>query len=271
MRTKGDVSDLGLTLIVLCELQGWSLRGLSRKTGIDHKLISGYVRGTTRPTLKTMNRIAEAFELEPPSLEQLVHHCQGLRLAFERAIRQGLTGNVAAGEATPGLEQRIGSAAQEALAPFLFQWSQLAGESAARPNDRAWAEALGSKLEALPAEDQSLVVDVLLGDDRTWALAERLCLASTAAAAHRADETLRLARLALRVAEHVPGPETWRLRLLGWVEPFVANALRASGDLAAAETAYARADDRWKQGDSGDPAGLLDGARRRDLKASLLM
>lgn len=271
MQTQGGVSDLGLTLIVLCELRRWSLRRLSRETGIDHKLISGYVRGTTKPTRKTLHRIAEAFELKPASLEQLVHLCRGLRLAVERAVRQSLTGNGAAGEAPTGLEQRIGAAVLEALAPFLLQWSQLAGEPAARAEDRAWAETLWSRLEPLPAEDQSLVVDVLLGDDRTWALAERLCLASTVAAAHQPDESLRLARLALRIAEHVPGPETWRLRLLGWVEPFVANALRAKGDLAAAETAFARAADLWKQGDGGDPAGLLDGARQRDLKTPLLM
>lgn len=271
MRTKGDVSDLGLALTLLCSLRGWSLRRLSRETGIDKGMIGNYVQGTTRPTRKTLQRIAEAFEIELASFDQLVHLCQGLRLAVERATRQGRTEAAAPGEAAAGLEQRIGAAALEALAPFLVQWSQLGGDAAARPEDRSWAGALWSKLEPLPAEDQGLVVDVLLGDDRTWALAERLCLASSACAAGRPDEALRLARLALRIAEHVPGPESWRLRLLGWVEPFAANALRAKGDLAAAETAFARADSRWRQGDGGDPAGLLDAARRRDLEASLHM
>ena len=41
-------------------------------------------------------------------------------------------------------------------------------------------------------------------------------------------------------------------------------------DLPAARQAFASADEHWEQGEGGDPAGLLDGTRRLDLKASLL-
>ena len=138
------------------------------------------------------------------------------------------------------------------------------------PRHREWAQERWSRLKKLPARQQEKVVDVLLGDDRSWALAERLCLASTAAAANRADEALRLARLAVHIAEHVPDPSL-RLRLLGWVEPFLANALRVGGDLAASAQVLAHADELWEQGAAGAPAGLLDETRRLDLKASLLM
>jgi tetratricopeptide (TPR) repeat protein len=101
-------------------------------------------------------------------------------------------------------------------------------------------------------------------------LGDALCLASTDAAADRAGEALRLARLAVRIAEAAPGPESWRLRLRGWCELFLANVTRVGGDLTPSEEAFARADALWERGAAGDPAGLLDRARRLDLKASLL-
>ena len=136
---------------------------------------------------------------------------------------------------------------------------------------RAWARERWSRLAKLSPEEQEMVVEGLSGDQRSWALAERLCLASETAAAHRADEALRLARLAVRLAEESSGSELWLLRLRGWCEPFQANATRVGGELSAAEEVFVRADDLWKRGAAGDPFGLLDGTRRLDLRASLLM
>jgi tetratricopeptide (TPR) repeat protein len=133
----------------------------------------------------------------------------------------------------------------------------------------AWAADLWSSLKKLQEADQARVLAVLAGDERSWCLAVRLCHASETAAAHSAAESLRLARLAAALAEKIPGPEKWRLRLLGYCEPFLANALRVGGSLSAAEEAFAQADDHWQQGEGGDPLGLLDSTRRLDLKASL--
>lgn len=139
------------------------------------------------------------------------------------------------------------------------------------PASRQWAAERWSFLKTLPAREQERAVEVLLGDERSWALVVRICLASEASAADRADEALRRARLAVRIAEHDPWEEPWRLLLLGWAEPFVGNALRVGGDLPAAAGAFACADQHWNQGNGGDPAGLLDAIRRLDLKASFLM
>jgi len=136
---------------------------------------------------------------------------------------------------------------------------------------RRWAEATWSRLARLPEKPQEEAIEELLGDPRSWALAERLALASETAAADRASEALRLARLSLRVVAASPGPELWLLRLGGVCEPFLANALRVGGDLPASETSFDRAEDLWKRGAGGDPGGVLDGSRRPDLKASLLM
>ncbi|HKH48434.1 MAG TPA: helix-turn-helix transcriptional regulator [Thermoanaerobaculia bacterium] len=135
---------------------------------------------------------------------------------------------------------------------------------------RLWAEERWTRLERLSDKQQDKAVQVLLGDERSWALAERLCNASATAAAHRASDALRLARLAVFVAEQSPGPESCRLRLRGWCEPFLANALRVGGDLPGSERTFANAEDLWERGAGGDPAGLLDPTRRLDLRASLL-
>ena len=136
---------------------------------------------------------------------------------------------------------------------------------------RRWAAERWSRLAKLETGKQEKVVETLAGDERSWALAERIAVASETAAAHRADEALRLARLAVRLAERVPDPAGWRLCVMAHCEPFVANALRVGGDLAASARSFAWVEDLARQGRGGDPAGLLDGTRRLDLKASLLM
>jgi transcriptional regulator with XRE-family HTH domain/tetratricopeptide (TPR) repeat protein len=271
---RDEARDLGLAIVLLCELCGFTRRELSRRTGIDKGVINDYVKGRVKPTPKTLKRLAAAFVVDPLLFEQLTPLCRAARLAFESAVHQGEVEVLAPGEAPTGLEEKIASAARDAMAPFLQELFRLARDPAPGAEDRLWTEAQWRRVELLPPEEQSrgqdVLVDAVLGDERSWALAERICLASESAAADRADEALRLARLAMRIAEHVPGAD-WRLRLLGWVEPFVANALRVGGDLAASARTLAHADELWEQGATGAPAGLLDETRRLDLKASLLM
>jgi tetratricopeptide (TPR) repeat protein len=138
------------------------------------------------------------------------------------------------------------------------------------PVHRRWAERVWRRMKRMTAAEQERVVELLQGDERSWALAVRLCAASEAAAAHRADQALRLARLAVRLAGEVPDVGRFRQGLLGYCEPFLGNALRVGGDLPAAREAFARADRLWNEGEGSVPAGLLDRTRRLDLKASLL-
>jgi transcriptional regulator with XRE-family HTH domain len=267
MEGQHDARDLGLSIKQLCDITGISWNKLSRRSGISKRSLNRYVKGEVMPTPQTLSRIAAVFSVSAGIFDRLAPRCRASRRDVEEALRQG------AGE-PPGLEERIGSAALAAMAPFLQQLDQLDRDATPRAEDRLWADALWARWEPLPDEERSrhqeIVVDMLLGDERSWALAERLCLASEAAAANRADEALRLAQLAVGLAGRVPG-EDWRLRLLGWVEPFLASAQRVGGDLAASAESLARADDLWERGAAGAPAGLLVDARRLDLKASLLM
>jgi transcriptional regulator with XRE-family HTH domain len=270
MKTSRGSIDYGLVLVLLRTLLGWSQSRLARESGIDKGLISNYERGLTRPIRKTREQLARVLGVEPAFLEQLVPVCRSLRLAFEAARQGGGAGAPPTPEAAQRLEEKVAGAILEAMQPSLLELAQLDTAPGPCAEDRSWAEERWAALEPLDGEDQAQAVQVLQGDDRSWALALRLCKASQDAAPHSAEEALRLARLSVRLAEAALGPEAWRLRLLGACEPFLANALRVGGSLGAAEESSARADEHWRQGEGGDPLGLLDGTRRLDLKASLL-
>jgi tetratricopeptide (TPR) repeat protein len=264
-----DKRDFGLVIGLLCLLKGWSQADLSKESGVDKDLISDYVRGLTSPLRKSRERLAKAFGVPVSFLHQLVPACRSVRLAYEAAARGGQAGTPPAGESAPRLEEKVTAAVRDAMAPFLLELAQLDGGREPRAMDRSWAADQWTALEPLPAEDLAAVIEALRGDERSWALAERICEASTDAAGHNAAEMLRLARLGVDLAAAAPGA-VWRQRLLGHCEPYLGNALRAAGRLAAAGEAFTRADALWQQGDSGDPDGLLDGLRRLDLKASYL-
>jgi tetratricopeptide (TPR) repeat protein len=104
---------------------------------------------------------------------------------------------------------------------------------------------------------------------RTWALCERVAAESIEAAGEDPREAVRLAQLALRIAELCPGPEAWRWRLEGHAGIHLANAHRASGNLPLAREARVRGKKLWEDGAAADP-GLLNEALVLGLEANLL-
>ena len=254
MKREGDPQDWRLVILLVRALKRWDhQQDMALACRIDVGSISDYERGLKTPSLATREKIAASLGTDVSFLDRLVPLCRGIRLAFERALHTGSPEAVD----PQRVEEEITVAILEALAPFFLQLDQL-GEPAPRAEDRAWAEEQWNAMEPLAHDDQRLVASTLLSE-RTWALAVRICEAS--AAAPSPAEALRLAQLAVDLASELPeGP--WRLRLLGWCEPFLADAHRAAGDLNAAREAFARADEHWEQGAGSDPAGLLDGSRR---------
>jgi tetratricopeptide (TPR) repeat protein len=101
-----------------------------------------------------------------------------------------------------------------------------------------------------------------------WALCEVLCLESQALCAQDPAAAVTLAELALKVADRVVGGTAWRAKVRGLAWAHVANALRAGGDLAAAEQAFVSADRSWKAGEEARN-GLLEEGLLFALKASL--
>lgn len=254
----------GAVLRLFRDRKGLTRQALARRAGVSVPTVHRWETGAIPLTRERLVEVLAPWDVPPEAVDAVLF---GDSLANP-------PGEPGQPTAPPSQESR-----------FITRASAAAGWATARairaelkvdhlrrqaPRHRQWADERWSRMKKLNARQQDKIVDTLLGDERSWALAERICHASTAAAGHRAAEALRLARLAVRIAEQVPGQERWRLRLLGWVEPFLGNALRVGGDLTAAGKAFTRTEDLWKQGEGGDPAGLLDGTRRLDLRASLL-
>lgn len=258
MKREGDPQDWRLVIPLVRALKGWTYQqDMAQACGIDVGSISDYERGQKVPSLATRKRIAAGLDVDVSFLEQLVPLCQGIRHTFERALRTG----PAAAVDEQRVEEKVAGAVVDALAPYLLELGQLGGDPGPRSADHAWAEEQWKAMEPLAAEDQRLVATTLRSE-RSWALAVRICEASAAAVLAKSPvEALHLAELAVDIAREVP-EGVWRLRLLGWCEPFVADAHRAAGSLKAAREVFARADQHWEQGATGDPAGLLNSGSR---------
>jgi transcriptional regulator with XRE-family HTH domain len=269
-KDTADKLDFGLGIVLLRAFLRWSRATLSQKSGVDEGLIGDYEQGLRSPFRSTRKRLADAFAVEPSFLEELAAACRSLRLAYENAKARRRSGEPSAAETAQRLEEKVSRAVLETMEPFLMELAKLDDQPAPRAEHRAWGEEQWAVLEPLSAEDQAKIVQGLLGDERSWALAVCLCQASCTAATHTAAEALRLAQLATDMAKAAPGPEKWLLLLRGFCDFFLANALRVSGSLGAAREAFTRADKLWAQGEEGDPDGLLDAKRQLDLKASFL-
>lgn len=134
-------------------------------------------------------------------------------------------------------------------------------EAARREAARLWEH-----LKAVPHKKRRALVEIH-PELRSWALAVRVSEESVRAAAHRANEALELADLALRISIRMNGNSAWRSRLQGWAWAHVANARRVANDFDGADAAFVKTWDLWRAGD--DVSYLLPEWRLLDLEASL--
>jgi len=263
---KAMLRDLGLAIRILRSLAGdWSQGKLSEESGIDEDLISAYERGLEAAPHATMRRIAEAAGVGLVFFDEVVPICGEMRRIYERDANRSPGGRGSILEDPKDvlldLARDVGNAVVESLEPYFEEF--FSARRSPCPEDRAYAERVWRNSEEFTVDLQVDLVELIAGDEKNWALAEKLCGVSRAV--EDPEEALRLARLAMRVAEASPGVESWRNRLLGWCEAFLADALRREGDSEGAKEAMARAEERWRAGVFGDPDELLDGARRPSL------
>ncbi|HEX4497472.1 MAG TPA: hypothetical protein VIE43_17495 [Thermoanaerobaculia bacterium] len=121
-------------------------------------------------------------------------------------------------------------------------------------------------LQGLPQEDQWALVKVAR-EYQGWALVERLCEESTVQASRDLERAAFLAGLARETARRVPGPKDWVRCVKAYAAAHVANVLRVTGKLKAADALFQKAKRLWDAG--SDPDGVLDPGRLLDLEASL--
>jgi transcriptional regulator with XRE-family HTH domain len=288
--------DVGLTLGILRLVRGWNQDDLAQASGVRNAAISDYERGKKSPELKTLRRLLDAMGFGMSVLDHTRQFVGLVRLEGLLGARGEGGGVAAAAEeaasaaapAAAEVEVAAGTAAAalRALARMAVALAQpsrqgqgletalgearrgLAGGTApARAEDRAAAVAVWEEMAALPAAElQRRACEE--GGAARWAVCERVCEESIAAAARDAAQGVRLAEAAVAVAERVSGPEAWRCRVRGYALAHLANARRVQGELPAAEEAMAAALSLWERGVAAAD-DLLDEARVLGLEASL--
>jgi len=262
-----EPSDLSVALVLLRQVRRWTQKELAIRAGLPATTVCEYETGRVEPTARNLERMMAAFRF-PLSL-------LGGLLALIRTVRHVMTvceavdGRLAS-DALEAVAAEAGRAAEEATrAAFFLALAELAPAAGAPPaqEDRLAAPGLRARLEPYSQAERLRLVRAGRRF-RSWALAELLCDESVSAAADDPRQTVDLADLALEIATLIPGGEGWRSRLRGYCWSFVGNARRVSGDLPAAEEAFARSREAWPASLANEE-GLLDGSRRFDLEASL--
>jgi len=259
---REKLSPEALTLIYLRSERGWLQRELAARLGLaDHRQISRYESGEKPLSRETLDTIAACLGHSREAVDALL---------FVYSVISPDPHEAASPVAlTPEERRRIDRAAltaawtaAEDLRAALRQRKRKEKAEAAR---RKAAE-LWEWLKAFSPQERLDLVRVS-PECRSWALVVRVCEASVRAAADKPGEALKLADLALAIAERVEGPEAWRNRVKGFAWAHVANARRVANDFAGADEAFARAWELWRAG--SDEADLLPEWRLLDLEASL--
>ena len=250
-----------LALIYLRSVRGWSKKELAARLGLaDVRQLYRYERGEKPLRRETLNLLAARLGYSPEAVEALL-------------FAHALIAPKGSGDGSPvalTLRERgtidhaaitAGWTVADAVREELLRRRKEDKAAAARRE----AEALWERMKTATRQERRDLVEIF-PEYRNWALAERLSHESERAAAHRPEEALELAKLALSIAERVPGKESWRSRVMGYGSAYVANALRVANDLAGADKAFAKAWDFWQ---CGTETELLAEWRLFDLEASL--
>jgi transcriptional regulator with XRE-family HTH domain len=258
---KGD-PDKRLAFVLLRYLRYWDQADLSREAGIAQSQISHYDQGRRTVPDDVLERTAKAAGFPVFLLPILLRAIRGFRLL---AADRWKIGRVFSGELATGLLGLGQSMVEIVAAPAL----QPESAPTSPKKDRGAALAIWDRLRRRPHDYRVALVEE---DEEycTWALCERVAAESIEEAGDDPQEAVRLAQLAVRVAELCPGTEAWRWRLEGYACIHLANARRASGNMPEAREARARGKKLWEAGASADP-GLLNEALVLGLEANLLL
>ncbi len=243
----------GEGLQILRSSLGWTQAELAGKARIRPSALSRYESDKQFPEIPTLLRILGAMEYRLTELDTARDFLASLKRVRGRNARPAPLEATAPLRPRPAAD-RVRAAAAEAGYPL--------------PEDRARAPELWERLRQYSHEARLALV-AEMKELQLWSLCELLSHESERAAAEDPGVAIDLARLALEIADRIPGEESQRVRLRGYARHHLGNAMRVQGELRAARTAVAQAEEEWKAGE-GCPGDLLSEARLWDLKSSLL-
>ncbi len=253
-----------LTLIYLRHEAGWSQKQLAVALGLtDEKQISRYENDGRQWSRELLDFLVAPFGRPPEAVDALlfVHRLVAPPPVEEAASLVTLTA------AERGRIVRATLAAGTAVTASLHD--ELVRRKKRQKAEAALREAVEvlDILKAAGSKERRDLITVF-PPFRTWAVAVKLSEASVRAAAHKVEDAVELADLALFTAEKVQGDEICRCRLQGWCWAHVGNSRRAATDFDAADEAFARALSLWEKG-TACHSELLPEWRMLDLEASL--
>lgn len=247
----GDVeASLGEAIQILRASLGWNQITLAKEARVRPSALSQYEADKQVPGLPSLLRILSAMGYRLGELDT----ARDFIVHLKRARRR---------QAGPPISQ-------EARGPVWVQVREIAALAGyPLPEDRAKAVELWERLRKHTSQEARLALVAEVKELQLWSLSELLSHESEEAAAESPGAALDLARLALEIADRVPGEEPQRSRLRGYARHHLGNALRVQGELRAARAAWKQAEEEWKAGE-GCPGDLLSEARLWDLKSSFL-
>ncbi len=220
-----------------------SQNDFGEKAGVSQSDLSDYEAGKKAPPEAALRRMARTAGLE----WSLVVHVRRFYTALISAARHRVA---AADPAQVTLDIAQLSVASDGIEEGVAAPGRKSSIVALREAEEVWAA-----LDPLPMRKRRRLLGFALRASRSWALAVRVCTASVRAAAHKTDEALDLADLALFIAERVAEEGSFQRRLLGFCWLHIGNARRVANDFEGADQAFTMARDLWKSGT--DPEGLL--------------
>ncbi len=266
-KEESDEESLGdltarLAMILFRRARRLSQGDFARITRVAASLVSVYDRGKRPLPKKTLEKIAARLDFPSHLVDPLLRQIRTFLLAWRGRAHPDRT-------LEDGFVMELMAVVHEAGDLILSPRRHARPNANPRPRaeDRREAESLLASLRRCTTAERRLLVTAAQ-EYRSWAVCEGAALESVALAPNHPREALEWAELAFRIAELVPGKETWRWRLLGWVLHFVANARRACNNLPAAERDLERGRKLWEAGAPGDP-GLLNEAWLPGLEANL--
>jgi tetratricopeptide (TPR) repeat protein/DNA-binding XRE family transcriptional regulator len=247
---------------------------LGQLTGLDESALCRHETGKVVPKRRTVERLAAGLGLPFALVET------GLR-PLARTVVALLKGHgpwktLSVQSSSVELAERHAELLQASLTALMIERGIHTPEpTAATPWWREPAapeeiEQLFGELASLSGAERPAALETKKAI-QTWSLCPRLCDESERAASSDPAGALNWVEIALRIAELVPGPAEWHLRLSGYCGVFRSNALRVrADDLEAAREEFDRSFRRWQESEVVDPEGLLPEWRLLDLEASLL-
>ena len=262
MAKRGDPSVLRHVVNFLrCETK-MTQSEFGKASRVDQAEISRYELGHLAPSETALRRMAKVARID----WSLVVH---LRRFYSSLLSTAAWRST--GVAGP-LDLTVLEPALQAASSYLIEDRAEEPTGISPDDERREAAEIWAALEKHPIPKRRRLI-AISSRSGSGALAVQGCEASLRLVAHKAEDALELADLALSIAERVPGDESWRSRLKGYCWAHIANARRVANDHEGADQGFARAWKLWEAGADSGPKLLeewllpaLEASLRRDQR-----